>query len=191
MTKRAPAGAPGVGSSPPAPSEIPPSKKSPTSPSSGSGPTLPSATPPTQTAPRRSRAFLIFAAVLVVAWMAALGLLAHFTANPVMLNREQILASPFVVTGTVSGDPASGRVTVEREWKKQALSGTITVENLVATAARAGVTYVIPLSRPDEALRVTEAPYSNGAHLIYPATPDALNQLRAILDYQASLRNQP
>jgi hypothetical protein len=139
----------------------------------------------------RSRAFLIIAAVLVAVWMVTLGLLAHFSANPVMLNREQILASTFVVTGTVSGDPASGRVTVEREWKKQSLSGTITVENLAAAGARAGVTYVIPLSRPDETLRVTEAPYSNGAHMIYTATPDALNQLRAIVDYQASLRNQP
>ena len=47
-----------------------------------------------------------------------------------MLNVEQVEASPYVVTGTVNGDPAKGQVAVEREWKKHALSGTITVENL-------------------------------------------------------------
>lgn len=123
--------------------------------------------------------------------MVAILLLAHYTANPVTLNREQILDSPYVVTGTVVGDPASGHVAVEREWKKQALSGTIEVAKLAATGAKAGVAYIIPLAKPDHALEVTEAPNSNGTTLVYPATPEALDQLKSILDYEAKLRKQP
>ena len=133
---------------------------------------------------RQSRLFLITASMLAAGWGITLALLALFTANPVMLNREQILGSPYVVTGTVVGDPSAGRVSVEREWKKSALAGTITVENLAAVGARPGIAYVIPLSRPDDAFRVTEAPFAGGAPLIYPATPDAIRQLQAILGRQ-------
>jgi hypothetical protein len=143
---------------------------------------------PSATSVRRSRIFLIAAAVLVAVWMVALLVLAHYTANPVVLNREQILESPYVVTGTVIGDVASGKISVDREWKRQALSGTISVANLKATGAKTGATYVIPLSKLDESIIVTEAPNSNGSPLIYPATPAALEQLKAIVDYQAGLR---
>ncbi len=139
-----------------------------------------------QTPPRRSRLFLIAASVLAAAWGLTLALLALFTANPVVLNREQILGSQYVVTGTVAGDPSKGQVSVEREWRKNALSGTITVENLAAAGARPGIAYVIPLSRPEDAFRVTETPFSNGASLIYPATTDALEQLQAILGHPAT-----
>jgi hypothetical protein len=147
--------------------------------------------PPTPVSLRRSRMLLVAAALLAAAWMVSLLVLAHYTANPVMLNREQILESPYVVTGIVVGNPASGRISVEREWKKQALTGTITVANLTATGAKTGDTYIIPLYKPDESLHVTEAPNSNGTPLIYPASPAALDQLKAIVDYQARLRNQP
>jgi hypothetical protein len=149
------------------------------------------AAPPSSFSVRRSRIFLAVAAVLAAAWMVSLLVLAHYTANPVMLNREQIIESPYVVTGTVVGSPARGEVSVEREWKRQALTGTITVADLTATGAKTGVTYIIPLSKPDESLHVTEAPNSHGTPLIYPATPAALDQLKAIVDYQASLRHQP
>lgn len=136
-----------------------------------------------QIRPRPSRTFLLIAAILAAGWALFLALLAAYTANPVTLNREQILASSYVVTATVAGDPAEGRVSVEREWKKQALSGTVAVIDLPAAGARRGTAYLIPLSRSDDALRVTEAPDSTGAPLIYPATPDALKQLRTILAY--------
>jgi hypothetical protein len=105
-----------------------------------------------------------------------------------MLNVEQVEASPYVVTGTVNGDPAKGQVTVEREWKKHALSGTITVANLREAGARAGTAYIIPISRPYDAFRVTDSPYFGTGPLIYPATPDALKQLEAILKPSS---NQP
>jgi hypothetical protein len=142
----------------------------------------PSPKPDVPPAPaRRSRPFLVAAAVLAAAWMLTLALLAIYTANPVMLNWDQIQASAYVVTGTVVGDPAKGQVAVAREWKKQALSGTITVENLREAGALTGREYIIPLSRPDDAFRVTETPYSDGSPLVYPASPDALEQLQKIL----------
>jgi hypothetical protein len=149
------------------------------------------AAPPTLPSFRGSRVFLAVAAVLAAVWIVSLLVLAHYTANPVVLNREQILDSPYVVTGTVVGDPASGKVSIEREWKKQALAGTITVTNLSATGAKSGVAYIIPLSKPDKSFSVTESPNSNGKPLVYPATPAALDQLKAIVDYQANLRSQP
>ena len=135
-----------------------------------------------------SRPFLAVAAVLAAAWLVVLTLLAIFTANPVMLNVEQVEASPYVITGTVTGDPAKGQVTVEREWKKHALSGTITVENLPDAGARAGTPYLIPLSRPYDAFRVTASPYSGTGPLIYPASPEAIKQLETILKPSS---NQP
>jgi hypothetical protein len=140
---------------------------------------------------RRSRILLAATAVLAAVWMVALLVLAHYTANPVVLNREQVLESPYVITGTVVGDAASGKISVEREWKRQAFSGTITVANLQATGAKTGETYIIPLSKPDESWQVTEVPNSSGTLLVYPATPPALDQLKAIMDYQAGLRSQP
>jgi hypothetical protein len=171
VTARAPAGATGGTLGPPA----------------SSGQTVSFAKPvpadSSQTPPPRARLFLIVASVLAACWGLALALLAYFTANAVMLNREQILASPFVVTATVEGNPSNGRVSVEREWKKHALSGTITVKNLTAVGARPGIKYVMPLYRPDDAFRVTETPFSSGTPLIYPATPDALKQLEAIVGH--------
>jgi hypothetical protein len=152
------------------------------------GPPMPAAEPdpsrtPASTPPAAhgSRLFLAVAAVLAALWLAALTLLAIFTANPVMLNVAQIEASPYVVTGTVEGDPVKGQVKVERGWTSHSLSGTITVENLEETGARAGQTYLIPLSRPFDAFRVTPTPGSRTVPLIYPATPDALKQLETIL----------
>jgi hypothetical protein len=166
VTARAPVGASGADFGPPMPSAEPEFSRKPASTSSPA---------------HGSRLFLIVAAVLAAAWLAVLTLLAIFTANPVMLNVEQVEASPYVVTGTVTGDPAKGQVAVEREWKKHALSGTITVENLPEAGARAGTAYIIPLSRPYDAFRVTESPYSGTGPLIYPASPEAIKQLETIL----------
>jgi hypothetical protein len=129
---------------------------------------------------------LISAVALAAGWWVCLSLLALFTANPVTLNREQILRSKDVVTGTIVGDPGSGKVSVTEEWKGHDLRGTIMVANLATTIARQGTSYLIPLSASDETFRVTETLLPNGAPLIYPATYDALEQLQEILRRTAS-----
>ena len=190
MTKRSRTGTAGRGKSPSAPAATSSSDSKQSAPLANVDAQVPVPLP----APAsigRSRIFLAAAAVLAAVWMVALLVLAHYTANPVVLNREQVLESPYVVTGTVVGDTASGKISVEREWKRQALSGTITVANLRATGAKTGETYIIPLSKPDDSLHVTEVPNSNGTPLVYPATSPALDQLKAIVDDQAGRRTQP
>ena len=108
--------------------------------------------------------------MLAAGWGITLALLAMFTANPVMLNREQILGSRYVVTATVVGRPVLGPGFGRAGMEKARLAGTITVENLAEAGERQGSTYVIPLSRPYDAFRVTESPFPVARPLMYPAT---------------------
>jgi hypothetical protein len=125
---------------------------------------------------------LIVAAAIAIIWGAFLIVMAWLTANPVTLNRDQILRADFVVTGTIESDPRGGEVSVLREWKKNGLTGTIHLENLdEAPGARRGATYLMPLSHALTGYRVTEARLANSAALIYPATPEAIDQLEKIL----------
>jgi hypothetical protein len=146
--------------------------------------TGPPAVPPLSpsAAPSRpSRGPLLVAAALTVAWCAILIVMAWLTANPVTLNRDQILRADFVVTGKVESDTATGEVSVSREWKKNALTGAIHVENLEDAQAQRGATYLLPLSHSSTGYRVTPARLANSAALVYPATPAAIDQLEKIL----------
>jgi len=118
---------------------------------------------------------------LTVIWCAILIGMAWLTANPVTLNRDQILRADFVITGVVESEPAIGEVSVSREWKKNGLSGKIHVENLEEAKVRRGGTYLMPLSHASTGYRVTEARLANSAALVYPATPVATAQLEEIL----------
>jgi hypothetical protein len=130
---------------------------------------------------RPSRGLLLFAIAVTVIWCALLMVMAWLTANPVALNRDQILRADLVITGQVEGDPHAGEVSVVHEWKKNGLKGSIHVENLEDTGARAGETYLMPLAPAATGYRVTEARLANSAVLIYPATPAAVAQLEEIL----------
>jgi hypothetical protein len=130
----------------------------------------------------RPRLLLMAAIVLAACWWVLLALLSFFTANPVTLNREQILRASFVVTGSLSDDPAANQILVEREWKQNALHGTILVNNLAAVPKPRGKIYIIPLTRVGHGFEVTETVDPKLPPLIYPATPEALSQLRTILN---------
>jgi hypothetical protein len=134
---------------------------------------------------RPSRGLLLFAIAVTVVWCALLMVMAWLTANPVALNREQILRSDLMITGKVEGDPHAGEVSVVREWKKNGLKGSIHVENLEDTGARAGETYLMPLLPGATGYRVAEARLANSAVLVYPATPAAIAQLEEILGARA------
>ncbi len=154
--------------------------------------TGPPAVPPvslTDAPSRPHRGPLVSAAIVTVAWCVMLITMAWLTANPVTLNRDQILRADFVVTGKVESEPASvGQVAVSREWKTNGLSGTIHVENLAEAKARPGATYLIPLSRSTTGYRVTDARLDDGAPMIYPETPTAIEQLEAILPDHAAAK---
>ena len=114
-----------------------------------------------------------------VAWWLALVAMAIFTANPITLNRDQILRADFVVTGTVD-ETQPHTLIVDKEWKKKAGLRQVTVENLDETGARPGRTYLVPLSKDvNGRYFVTET--KDERLLIYPAEDEAVEQLEAIL----------
>jgi hypothetical protein len=143
----------------------------------------PAASPlaPADTPSRPSRGLLLFAIAVTFVWCALLMTMAWLTANPVALNRDQILRADLLITGKVEGNPHAGEVSVVREWKKNKLTGSVHVENLEDAGARAGETYLMPLSPAATGYRVSEARLANSAVLIYPATPAAIAQLEEIL----------
>lgn len=134
----------------------------------------------------------MIAASLTAVWLLALAGLAIFTANPVTLNRHQIELAELVVSGRVV-DLGSGEVAVERTWKGAAPADQLQVGNLADTPAAAGGVYILPLTAAEGGLVVTPARRrrderaarqpldTGGPPLIYPATPEALEQLQQAL----------
>ena len=145
------------------------------------------------TGPAHPFARLAIAAIVTAVWLLALAGLAIFTANPITLNRHQIETAELVVTGRVV-DRDTGEVAVERTWKGTAPADQFRVRNLAETPAAAGDVYILPLTTARGGLVVTPArrrsadreagrrpPDAGGPSLIYPATPDALQQLQRAL----------
>ena len=74
------------------------------------------------------RLWFVLVASLTAVWIVGLGVLSLLTANPVTLNRDQILDSVDVLTAVVE-DPRAGRIRIEKSWK-----GFVEQEQLVARA---------------------------------------------------------
>ncbi|MGE3315539.1 MAG: hypothetical protein AB7O26_10525 [Planctomycetaceae bacterium] len=138
----------------------------------------------TQRLKEQSRLRWHIALSIAAIWIVSLILLASFTANPITLNRDQVLRSEVVITGKVD-DPRQMLVKVERVWRGELSLAEVHIENLPATGARAGGSYLFPLSIERSAgrkYRVTESLLPNAAPLIYPATSESEEQLTGILD---------
>lgn len=134
-------------------------------------------------------------AVLAGLWIAMLAILALATANPVTLNREQILHAPYLVTAKVISR-RDGLVSVSREWKHGAGlpsdKDTVKLENLEDAGVREGGEYVFPVrKRPDGTLVVYETRLPNGRPLAYPATDAALKAIEALLSEARAGRAAP
>jgi hypothetical protein len=61
------------------------------------------------------------------------------------------------------------------------LAGPLDVQNLPAARPQAGATYLLALTRVRGEYRIVDTLQRTRMPLIYPATPEALEQLRAIL----------
>lgn len=177
-----------VASPAPAVASVPVSAATPT----GAGPASASweATP----SPDVRKRFLA-AAVLAGLWIASLAILALATANPVTLNREQILHAPYLVTAKVISR-RDGLVSVSREWKHGAGlpkdKDTVKLENLADAGVREGVEYVFPVrKRSDGTLVVYETRLPNGRPLAYPATDAALKAIETLLAEARAGRTAP
>jgi hypothetical protein len=119
---------------------------------------------------------------LALAWIAVLATLAITAANPVIVNRKQLLAADFVVTARII-DWDAGECKVEKQWTPGPPVDAITVANLKETRAVQGETFVLALEyRAGGSFAVIPAPPSGGPLLIYPATPDVVTQVANILD---------
>jgi hypothetical protein len=118
---------------------------------------------------------------LALAWIAVLATLAITAANPVIVNRKQILGADLVVTARVV-DRDAGECKVEKQWTPGPPVDAIIVTNLNETRAEQGVTFVLALEyRAGGSFAVIPAPPSGGPLLIYPATPDVVTQVANIL----------
>lgn len=130
--------------------------------------------------------------VLVAGWLVALGILALQTANPVTLNRWQLLHSDVVLVGSVSKISANhvASVRVETVLANRRLIGRDDLpETLHLTKGIAhlepGKTYLLPLSRRESRLEITAAPLAaDETWIAYPASPKVIEDAKRILAAQ-------
>ena len=173
------------------PTTPPPTAPPATAPPNAIGP----AVAPASTTPRYSRWALPLAAVCVLVWLAILVAMAVRTANPVTVNRAQLLESDALVVAVA--EPSSGSAArtvtlrVERKIAGVAVPQTVVVPWPDPGRFSAGTAYLVPLRRTEDrtGFLVTPAPMPSDSkrpisdwEFIYPATPDVLRHVEAILE---------
>lgn len=131
-----------------------------------------------EASPARKRFAL--AAVFAGLWLISLSVFSILTANPITLNREQVLIATDVLTAVVE-DAKAGTVRVEKSWQEQVSETRLTLSNLHATRPATGDRLLIPVSRSRDGWRVTLSKLPNEPPLVYPATPESETQLRQLL----------
>lgn len=134
---------------------------------------------------RTKLGLFIAAAVVAAIWLSLLAVLALRTANPVTVNRGQLLASDAVVVATPRQGRSRGRVVSLR------IDKSLVGEDLPATLQVGGVEpgrfsdpgpYLVPLRRTENGFDVTPAPPAlNRAPLVYPATAEVVRMAEVIL----------
>jgi hypothetical protein len=139
-------------------------------------------------------------AALALAWIGILAALWWYSANPVVVNRVQVLHADLIVLGEWRpGDPP--QLTVERSWKGTPSGSTVAVRQtelaIKMNGANPSGRFVVPLTRitPD-LYEITQGVLGNppehpqpGAELrpaevrphIYPAGDDVIRQLEGLL----------
>jgi len=122
-----------------------------------------------------------FVVGLAVVWGSCLLSLAIFTANPLLLNRDQVLRADGVVSATISRtDPAS--VSVTKEWKNHQLPRTLRLKSLLPLHLKPEHEYLIPISKVgSDTYAVTPTRLPDQPRLVYPVSRESVRQLREIL----------
>jgi hypothetical protein len=136
--------------------------------------------PPNSSEDRGSIRWFMLTGGIGVAWLASLALLSLLTANPVTLNVQQVLEASDVVTAVVT-DTHSNTIRVEQSWKKVLAPGNLHVSNLLEAKPPIGESLLIPLSESELGWQVTTTHLPGQPPVLYPATPEAEQQLRHIL----------
>ena len=126
------------------------------------------------------RQWFALAASLVGLWVIGLGVLSFLTANPVTLNRDQILEATDVLTAVVE-DVEVGRVGVEKTWKNAVRDEQLTLINLRETKPASRQRLLIPVTLTGKGWQITPSKLPREPPLVYPATEESERQLRHLL----------
>ena len=129
---------------------------------------------------KKSKPLFVVAVVTAVSWMVLLLILSTTTANPVTLNRDQIIDSTDVVTALVV-DPQSGVTQIQLSWKSVVTEGELKITDLATLSVTKGDRFIIPVLRIKDAWHVTPSKLPKNPRLIYPASDEAERQLKSIL----------
>jgi hypothetical protein len=126
--------------------------------------------------------WLAAAALLAVAWSAALFLMDLSTANPRLVSRDQILAADAVIIGRIAR-PGEKLVKVERVFLGDLAEGDeLRVVNLSEVPAMAdGEGHVMPLSAFRNDFAVTTLDGQKAPPLVYDRSPETVDEVKAIL----------
>ena len=130
------------------------------------------------------RRWFFLAACLVVLWAIGLGVLSIVAANPVTLNRDQILESVDVLTAVVE-DRDAGHVRVEKSWKDSLREEHLTLSELREMKLATNERLLIPVTRAPRSARhrwqITPSKLPHDRLLVYPATEESQRQLDHLL----------
>ncbi len=126
------------------------------------------------------RQWFALAASLVGLWVIGLGMLSFLTANPVTLNRDQILEATDVLTAVVE-DVEVGRVGVNKSWKNSVRDEQLTLINLRETKPTSRQQLLIPVTLTGKGWQITPSKLPRDPPLVYPATEESERQLRHLL----------
>lgn len=130
-----------------------------------------------------------FVLAIGVAWWLTLSWLVVKTANPVTLNRLQVLTADVVVVAELV-DVASGKLTVIETYHGEKLpdSSELYLPELRSAKLKAGDRLLLPLSKnstsggsPANAFSITPNLIESGKPLFYPANDEAILQLQELL----------
>ncbi|MBL8848137.1 MAG: hypothetical protein JNG89_00550, partial [Planctomycetaceae bacterium] len=73
-------------------------------------------------------------------------------------------------------DPATGTCRIVRQWNSASLPEEIVIAHLDETAIAPAGDWIIPLINTRNEWDVAPSPLSSRARLVYPATPEAVQQ---------------
>lgn len=129
---------------------------------------------------RWQRKLFSIAALLAATWMVLLLVLSVTSANPVTLNRDQIIEATDVLTVLIK-DRQRGEVQVEKSWKSELSDNELAVTDIASMGVVSGERFIIPVTREGGKWQIMPSKLPNNARLIYPASPEAERQLKSIL----------
>ncbi len=135
---------------------------------------------PTEPDSRWQRKLFSITALLAVTWMVLLLVLSVTSANPVTLNRDQIVEAADVLTVLVK-DQQTGAVQIEKSWKGELSDHELVVTDIASMGVATGQRFLIPITREGSQWQVMPSKLPNNARLIYPMSPEAERQLKSIL----------